>query len=277
MRLLGDLRARARELGRAVGDGMIDSGQAAVYLRQLLRGNRAQPSIADVKIELSPERPPVLLLHGYLANRGSVHLLERRLTDRNHVVMTYRLGPLQLGDVRETANLIVQKVDSLIAQTGVQQVDIIAHSMGGLVALDYVKRRGGAPRVRRLVLLGTPVRGTWSAMLGLPTAPLGRASLQLLPSSAFLRELRDSPMPKGPEVVAVAGARDWLAPPRTTRMQGIRHVTVPAGHSGLLVDEGVAAMLADFLEEKPISGTAGPAPQAGGSDPPDVPPDPANV
>jgi len=252
------LWARVAQLGRSLGDGVVDSGQAALYLRQLIRGNRGTPSIVERGETLfepapqpSAESPPVLLIHGYLATRGSVHLLERRLTERNHVVMTYPLGSLHLGDIRESSRFIAGKVESLLAQTGVEKVDIVAHSMGGLVALDYLKRGGGARHVRRLVLMGTPVRGTWSALLGLMTAPLGKGGRQLLPGSEFLRELDGTPLPPGPEVITLSGDRDWLAPPPTTRIKGARRVEVATGHSGFLVDEAVAETIEAILTAPP--------------------------
>lgn len=260
MRVIDGIFARARNLGRAVGDSVADSGKAAVYVRQLLRGNRAAPSIRTEPPRpaatpdagaVSPPAPPVLLLHGYLATRGSVHLLEERLTELGHVVMTYRLGSVHLGDIRDSAGFISRKVESLVSQTGVEKVDIVAHSMGGLVALDYLKRLGGHRRVRRLVMLGTPIQGTWSALLGIATLPLGRASLQLLPGSTFLRELDTMAMPVGPEVVAISGERDWLAPPRTTVLEGVRRLELQTGHSGLLVDDHVAQTISDVLKAPP--------------------------
>lgn len=274
MRVIGGLWTRARELGRAIGDGVVDSGHAALYLRQLLRGNRGAPSIrragarsgaAAAPTEVGPAhippttaRPqqpaadtPVLLLHGYLATRGSVHLLEQRLTHMGHVVMTYRLGPVQMGDIRQSSGFIAGKVDSLRAQTGVEKVDVVAHSMGGLVALDYLKRLNGHRHIRRLILLGTPVQGTWSALMGLMTVPLGQATVQLLPGSAFLHELAARPMPPGPEVVTIAAERDWLAPPRTTVLPGSRHVSIATGHSGLLVDDQVAQTVSQLLRAGP--------------------------
>ena len=77
-------------------------------------------------------------------------------------------------------------------------------------------------RVRRLVLMGTPTRGTWSALLGLVTAPLGLASLQLLPGSPFLRELAEAPLPAGAEVISIGAERDWLAPVASTALEGVR-------------------------------------------------------
>jgi len=251
---------RLREASRVLGQQVSDTSQAAVYARQWLRGNdpphAASVSAPDHAVpESSPpsSQAPVLLLQGYLANRGSVHLLARRLHERGHVVMTYKLGGrMNLHDIRDTAGLVARKVESLVQQTGVSQVDIIGHSMGGLVGLYYLKRLGGRHRVRRLILLGSPAAGTWSAVFGLVTAPLGAASRQLLPGSSFLRELADAPLPPGVDLVTISGDRDFFAPMRTTILQGSRHIAVPTTHSGLLVEEPVAQALDLILRGLPV-------------------------
>jgi hypothetical protein len=84
-------------------------------------------------------------------------------------------------------------------------------------------------------------------VLGLFTAPLGRASVELLPSSDVLRELRELPMPPAVEVVTVAGQRDFFAPEENARLPGARHVNVDASHSGLLVDATVADAIDQIL------------------------------
>jgi pimeloyl-ACP methyl ester carboxylesterase len=257
-----ELRARVRRLGRGVRAGVLesvaagfaDSGHTAVYLRQLFRGNRARRAWRSVGPAADtppppPDQPPVLLIHGYMATRGSLHLLERHLSERGLIVMSYPFGPVNLGDIRDSAGLIARKVESIVAQTGVARVDLVGHSMGGLVGLDYLKRLGGRHRVRRFVMLGTPTQGTWSALFGLFTAPLGLASLQLLPGSPFLRELSERPLPAGPDVVSIGAIRDWLAPLAGTVLDGVRHIALPTGHSGLLVDVEVAEVVSRLLLE----------------------------
>jgi pimeloyl-ACP methyl ester carboxylesterase len=178
-----------------------------------------------------------------------------------HLVLTYRLGLLHTGDICESAALIARKIESIAAQSPIHRVDIVGHSMGGLVGLYYLKRLGGRRRVRRLVMLGTPISGTWSALLGVAMAPLGRASLQLLPDSAFLRELEQGSLPDGVEVISVAGKRDRLAPSDTTRLAGVRHICLPTNHAGLLVDAAVAELVGQILgapspNNSPIADTA---------------------
>jgi len=217
-------------------------------VRHTLRGNRIAPAAAA---HVTDHRPPVLLIHGYLATRGSLHLLERRLTEMGHLVLTYRLGLVHAGDICESAAKIAAKIESIAAQTHLDRMDIVGHSLGGLVGLYYVKRMGGRRRARRLVMLGSPTAGTWSAIFSLALAPLGRASLQLLPDSAFLRELEAGSLPEGVDIVSVAGERDRLAPPSTTRLRGVRHISLPTNHAGLLVDAQVAQVVGEILAGAP--------------------------
>jgi pimeloyl-ACP methyl ester carboxylesterase len=213
-------------------------------MRDTLRGNRIAPPRA---CEQGEGQVPVLLIHGYLGTRGSLHLLESRLTQMGHLVLTYRLGLLHTGDICESAALIARKIESIAAQTNLDRLDIVGHSMGGLVGLYYLKRLGGRRRVRRLVMLGTPTSGTWSALLGVAMAPFGRASLQLLPDSAFLRDLEQGGLPEGIDVVSVAGERDRLAPTGRTRLKGVRYLSFPTNHAGLLVDAEVARLVGEIL------------------------------
>src|SRR6185369_5792728 len=115
---------------------------------------------------------PVLLIHGYLGTRGSMYILERRLNDDGLCVFSFNLGSLNVRDIRTSAFLIHRKIESILAQTTVRHIDIVGHSMGGLIGLYYVKKLGGADRVRKLVMMGTPIAGTWSALAGTTTLGL---------------------------------------------------------------------------------------------------------
>ncbi len=65
----------------------------------------------------------------------------------------------------ETAVLLKQKISEIRAETGSEKVDIVAHSMGGLVAGSYAEMDGQAQYIDQLITLGTPSRGAPEAYL----------------------------------------------------------------------------------------------------------------
>lgn len=242
------LDAPRRWLGRrsTIGQDVVGGADGLSYLRHLARGNRIRRD--DGFKRATPASPPVLIIHGFLGTRGSMYLLERRLVDDGFVVVSFNLGTLNVRDIRASAFLIHRKIERILAQTPSQRIDIIGHSMGGLIGLYYVKKLGGHARVRKLVMMGTPIRGTWAALAGVVTLGLwSTSSWQLLPRSRFLDELAMGPIPPGVEVHTIAAARDWVVPPSTTRVPGANAMTVPLGHSSLVVSEAVYRRLVHAL------------------------------
>jgi triacylglycerol lipase len=239
--------APSRWLGKSsgIGQDILGGTDGLSYLRHLARGNRVQRQTA---FDRPSEAPPVLLIHGFLGTRGSMYLLERRLVDDGFVVVSFNIGTLNVRDIRRSAFLIHRKIERLLAQTPWQKIDIVGHSMGGLIGLYYIKKLGGHSRVRRLVMMGTPARGTWVALAGIATLGLwSTSSWQLLPRSRFLDELSQGSTPPGVDVYTIAAARDWVVPLRTTRVAGATQVTVPLGHSSLVVSEDVYRRLVHIL------------------------------
>src|SRR5688572_31872625 len=97
-------------------------------------------------------------------------------------------------------------------------------------------------------MMGTPVRRTCSALAGVMTLGLlSTSSWQLLPRSRFLDELAQGPIPPGVEVSTIAAARDWVVPLATTRVQGANAMTVPLGHSSLVVSDEVYRRVVNTL------------------------------
>lgn len=242
------LEAPSRWLGRrsTIGQDVTGGADGLSYLRHLVRGNRIRRQ--DVFGKLSHDAPPVLLIHGFLGTRGSMYLLERRLVEDGFVVVSFNIGTLNVRDIRRSAFMIHRKIERILAQTPSQKIDILGHSMGGLIGLYYVKKLGGHARVRKLVMMGTPLRGTWVALAGVMTLGLwSTSSWQLLPRSRFLDELAQGPMAPNVEVHTIAAARDWVVPLPTTRLAGANATTVPLGHSSLVVSEEVYRRIVNTL------------------------------
>lgn len=132
------------------------------------------------------ERPPVVLLHGFIDNRSVFVLLRRSLARHGrHHLESLNYSPLTC-DIRTAAELLGRHVEEICTRTGHHEVDIVGHSLGGLIARYYVQRLGGDQRVRTLVTLGTPHGGTAVAPLA-SAHPIVR---QMRTGSAPIEELR---------------------------------------------------------------------------------------
>ncbi|MCM9081344.1 MULTISPECIES: triacylglycerol lipase [Streptomyces] len=129
-------------------------------------------------------RPPVLLLHGFTDNRSIFVLLRRALGAGGRHVEAYNYSPFTL-DLRVAARHLARHVEELCERTGQDRVDLVGHSLGGLVGRYYVQRLGGGTRVRTLVTLGTPHSGTRVAPF-MDAHPLVR---QIRPDSEVMAEL----------------------------------------------------------------------------------------
>lgn len=61
-------------------------------------------------------------------------------------------------DLTDTTSLLNQKIEEIKLQTGSEKINIVAHSMGGLLTKEYV-RQYGKESVDKLIFVGTPHLG----------------------------------------------------------------------------------------------------------------------
>lgn len=100
---------------------------------------------------------PVVFVHGLLGDTTNFSILRRRLTRHGiRCVSSFAYRPRL--DYPRLATQLAEHIAAVCESTGATQVDIVGHSLGGLVA-RYFMQTGGASRVRRLVTLGTPYFG----------------------------------------------------------------------------------------------------------------------
>lgn len=218
------------------------------YVMHMARGNRREPRPAFKN--LSKNARPVLLIHGFMGTRGSMFPLEKRLEEDGFCVFSFNLGIINLRDIRTSAFRIHRKIEAILAQTNVDKIDIIGHSMGGLIGLYLIKKLGGHKRVQKFILMGSPVNGTWVALAGVATVGMYSTSTwQLLPRSRFLDELHQGPLPDGVEIHTLSAARDWVCPPKSTRLRGSTAHSIMLGHSSLVISGEVYEHIASILSD----------------------------
>lgn len=210
-------------------------------------------------------KPPVVLLHGFIDNRSVFVLLRRSLAQHGRQqIESLNYSPLTC-DIRTAAELLGRHIEEICERTGQQEVDVVGHSLGGLIARYYVQRLGGDIRVRTLVTLGTPHSGTHVAPL-MNAHPIVR---QMRPGSTVLEELREPAPACRTRFVSFWSDLDQLMDPLETacvehpdllaqnvRVSGIGHLALP-------VHPAVAAGIRQALDLEETAGAPAAA-RAGG-------------
>ncbi|MFI2039533.1 lipase family alpha/beta hydrolase [Streptomyces bottropensis] len=225
------LKATALELA-------IFAGHMLLYPSGMTQERRTTPTLPPPDTPRLPaeEKPPVLLLHGFIDNRSVFVLLRRALAQHGgRHLESLNYSPLTC-DIRAAAELLGRHIEDICERTGQEQVDVVGHSLGGLIARYYVQRLGGDLRVRTLVTLGTPHGGTRAVPLA-DAHPIVR---QMRPGSALLEELREPAPGCRTHFVAFWSDLDHVMVPLETacvdhpdlmaqnvRVTGIGHLALP--------------------------------------------------
>lgn len=268
------MKSPDRRIGTAVGEGLAVAGRllgrAAVGAGRSVAAayNAVDPDVRrhvahlplagisylaarDEAVEPLPDdgHRPVLFVHGLGGHRGNFLVMQTilRVSGRSR---TYALGlgaatlPEQAAAVRR-AIAEIARVNELPAGA---KVDLVAHSMGGLVARLALTDPESCARVGTLVTLGTPHAGTLAARFGAT-----HHVLELRPDSATVRELSvQLPWrgpPEQPRLVCFWSEADvFLLPAATARVEGARNVELPGfTHYSYLIHPRAAAAVLDAL------------------------------
>jgi len=145
----------------------------------------------------------VLLIHGILRSSKCMSTFADAAQQAGYTPFAFNYPSTQVS-IPEAAEYLHQAIESL---EGIDHLDIIAHSMGGLVTRAYFAKHHD-PRIRRAVLVGTPNHGAELAdllyrnlVLRLASGPGGR---QLVTDADGLIPLLPTPRC---DFAIIAGAR----------------------------------------------------------------------
>lgn len=191
------------------------------------------------------------------------------------------------GDISVAARRLERLLAEIAARHPEAKVDLIAHSMGGLVARRFLSRRAKTsdrtlPQVEHLVTFSTPHRGAVLAELperldsktltgrwwldgmsrwsrsGAPVPdPRSTAVAQLEPGSPLLRELARESIVYGTRAFALAIPNDVVVTAdRAGWSEGTRRVVPPEGlqgHSAIVSSDAAQGLAYSFLRGAPES------------------------
>jgi triacylglycerol lipase len=203
-------------------------------------------------------RRPLLLVHGFLATPRVVGPLARRLSRRGYCPHSVELGGLfhrfNARPVEELAGVVAERVEQLVREHRCERIDLVGHSEGGLIGRYYVQKLGGACRVRHLVTLGTPHRGTPWAYSGHLVRHVLPSLRQMAPGSPLLRDLADDSFPASVRLTSIYSRRDSICRPVSCRLEtrGAPHLqnveVIGDGHLALLLSAEVPPIISRVLE-----------------------------
>ena len=214
----------------------------------------------DDSFAVENDKHLVVLIHG-LDDPGKVwNNLAPRLTEKGYRVWLMIYPNDQ--PVVESAKFFLEELEKLKGK-GVESIDVVAHSMGGLVTREMLTnpdwsfeglvRSGRTPRLRRFIMVGTPNHGSELARFRILTEfrdqlahifhedynwlrPIldgaGEAGLDLLPGSRFIETLNNRPQPQGIEMMVIAGVMSpWQVDDTESFIESVRN-KLPGGASG---------------------------------------------
>ena len=175
-------------------------------------------------------------------------------------------------DIKEVyAKSLAQEIQVIKTQEHVNKVNIVAHSMGGLVSRAYIESGDWGTDlykndVGKLIMLGTPNHGTYIASLAVPGS---MAQKQMWPGSEFLNRLNHGCNTCGsgqdlinPLVNYYTIAGDWFGysgdgtvDVNSVKLSNVRNFVYPVTHAPpsvvptLLNDDGVYQKVNEILTD----------------------------
>ena len=172
------------------------------YLRKIIRITADEAEFETEKWELDTARAeseicktkyPILLVHGvFFRDFRYVNYWGRipKELQRNGATVYY--GQQQsAAAVEDSGRELADRIRQILAETGCEKVNIIAHSKGGLDSRAAIAHAGCAPCVASLTTINTPHRGCVFVQHLLDTLPAGMVRWIAARYNALFRRLGD--------------------------------------------------------------------------------------
>lgn len=242
-RLGKGLAAVGRVVGGTVSDAWsaVDPDMRRQLLHLPLAGLTALgPGRAQVKPLEDDGHRPVVFVHGLGGHRGNFGILRAWFAIQGRT-RTYAVHFPKGASLDTMARQLAAYLGEVVRTNRLDdlaQIDLVAHSMGGLISRLALEDAAVARRVHTLVTLGTPHHGTHAARYAAT-----HQSLQLRPGSPVLERLAvQEPWQGPPRLVCFWSDADMMMlPAETARVEGADNIEVPGtSHLAWLLVPAVA-------------------------------------
>jgi triacylglycerol esterase/lipase EstA (alpha/beta hydrolase family) len=194
------------------------------------------------------ERFPIIYVPGYGAPALHGKYFCSRLEIEGFNIFEADLPLYQTGDIPRSAAILSAQVQRARYEFDAEKVNLVGHSLGGIIARYYLQKLGGWRYVHRAVYLGTPHKGVYWAVFGLAT----KAGRQLMPSSKLLEELNNDPSRcRNIKCLSIVSNFDEMIVPKESGILDCgynKSVNWPMGHWAMVFSNKVIYWIVDFFD-----------------------------
>jgi triacylglycerol esterase/lipase EstA (alpha/beta hydrolase family) len=187
--------------------------------------------------------PPLVFVHGLKGNRGTFLPMSwyLNLAGRKR---SYKIQFDSGQSLEQMAEALAAFIRSVTDATNEPQVEMVAHSLGGIIARLAVQEHGLAPLVKTLITLGTPHRGTYPARFANT-----EATREIRPESDLVKRLNRAGWPDGVRGVTFWSRNDlFVLPAESAAADGTEQIeATPFTHYSYLIDPRCWAAVARAL------------------------------
>lgn len=135
--------------------------------------------IFELPSKKTGSKRPVVLIPGFFGRSWNFFRLRRHFMKNGHPVYLPKMG-FQVGSIYKKSERLAQYLE----KNDIRDCYIIGHSMGGLITASMGYK--GRDRVRKMYTVGSPLKGTYLAIL----LPIFAATLQMTPYSKFTKNFK---------------------------------------------------------------------------------------
>ena len=189
----------------------------------------------------------IIFVPGYLNNALVFFYHGRQLKKAGFgPIWAVNLG-YPFSNIEKFARRLKRKIDRMQKKFALDEIVLIGHSMGGLVASYYALNLNDQGLVKQVISLGTPFKGTKVAKVG-----LGKCAKEMEFGSSFLDGfLKKLTNQNKIRIDQIATSFDQIVIPYTSSLLekelGSRFVLEDLGHAALLFSKRVNAKIISWL------------------------------
>lgn len=191
---------------------------------------------------------PVLLVPGWGAPTWHTNWIAGHLERDGLEVVKMSLPNMAVGDMIESAEMVAEKVEEVLARTGSEKINLVGYSLGGLIARIYIELFEGYKVLGRAAFVGAPQDGIWTGY----AASFTKAGRQVRKGSGLMKSLNCGRKCHcgGGRCLAVYLWKDGtILPAKSARLSCGYNLEVvwPVLHWGLVFNREVIATVSTFL------------------------------